>query len=91
MQAIEVFRCYFCRISPSTWLTAISLCEARGIKGVEKNGNSDGMVELWVGKEKKNHLQTKHFDDSVTPQARLMSIFVDHFTPFGSYSLPVAA
>jgi hypothetical protein len=41
---------------------------ARGIKGVEKNGNSDGMVELWVGKEKKNPLKTKVYDDTLTPQ-----------------------
>lgn len=47
---------------------------ARGIKGVEKNGNSDGMVELWVGKDKKNPLKTKVFDDSTSPQVRLASL-----------------
>lgn len=46
----------------------IKVLEARGVKGVEKNGNSDCMVELWVGKDKKSPLKTKVFDNTLTPQ-----------------------
>ena len=46
----------------------VKVLEARGIKGVEKNGNSDGMVELWIGDDKKNPLKTKVYEDTLTPQ-----------------------
>jgi hypothetical protein len=55
---------------PDVILTEKRIVPARGIKGVEKNGNSDGMVELWIGNDKKNPLKTKVYDDTLTPQVR---------------------
>lgn len=51
-------------------LTLFGTVEARGIKGVEKNGNSDPMVELWVNNDKKHCVKTKAFENTLTPQVR---------------------
>lgn len=54
----------YLRTNPLPWTTA------RNIKGLDKNGVSDPMVEVYIGNVRRSPLSTKVYNKTVNPQVR---------------------